>query len=248
MQKSVFIFITVIHLFILQAQDEQSPLQLDTSTIEETLQIDEDLMQDIKDRSEFDYDRTQNTNQSWWSDFMNWLNQRWNKLMNAIFGDIKPDSFVYFITQILPYIIVGGVIIFIIWLFIKLNPGQNVLAKTEKNQIYFSNEEELIKTKDLAKLKAEALENKNYRLAVRYWYLQTLQNLDRLELIEYEFEKTNSDYAEELKTKTFAESFKQTTNYYNFAWYGGFEVNEVQFQKINRLFNQLQERINQKNE
>lgn len=247
MRYSIFIFMTLWNLFFLQAQEEQTSLQLDTSAIEETLKVDEVLMQDIKQKSEFDYQQSFNE-QNWWNDLTRWLNQKWNQLMNAIFGDIQPDSFVYFLTQILPYIIVAGVIIFIIWLFIKLNPGQNVLTKAEKNQIYFSNEEELIKTKDVAKLKAEAVENKNYRLAVRYWYLQTLQNLDRLELIEYEFEKTNTDYAEELKTKTFAESFKQTTNYYNFAWYGGFDVNEVQFQKIDQLFHQLHARINQKDE
>lgn len=247
MQHKLFFFIALFNLFFLHAQDEETPLQLDTSSIEETLIVDESLMQEIKEKSEFNYERTYN-DVTWWDDFTRWLSQKWNQLMNALFGDIQPDSFIYFLTQVLPYIIVIGVIIFIIWLFIKLNPGQNVLAKTEKNEIYFSNEEELIKTKDLAKLKAEALEKKNYRLAVRYWYLQTLQNLDRLELIEYEFEKTNSDYAEELKSKSFAESFKQTTNYYNFAWYGGFDVNEIQFQKINQLFNKLHERINQKNE
>lgn len=247
MQKTLFFISALLTLFFLQAQEEQTPLQLDTSSVEETFAIDEELMQEIKEKSEFDYEVV-TTDTTWWDEFTRWLGQKWDQLMNAIFGDIQPDSFVYFLTQILPYIIVIGVIIFIIWLFIKLNPGQNVLAKAEKNQIYFSNEEELIKTKDLAKLKAEALEKKNFRLAVRYWYLQTLQSLDKLELIEYEFEKTNTDYAEELKTKPFAESFKQTTNYYNFAWYGGFDVNEMQFQKINQLFHQLHERINQKDE
>ncbi|GGE43179.1 DUF4129 domain-containing protein [Psychroflexus planctonicus] len=247
MQHRLFIFIALFNLFFLHAQDEETPLQLDTSSIEETLIVDESLMQEIKEKSEFDYERSF-TEESWWDDFTNWLSQKWNQLMQAIFGDIQTDSFVYLLTQILPYLIVIGVVIFIFWLFIKLNPGQNVLAETKKNQIFFSDEEELVKTKDLAKLKAEALENRNYRLAVRYWYLQTLQKLDKLELIEYQFEKTNTDYAEELKAKPFAESFKQTTNFYNFAWYGGFDVNEIQFQKINQLFNQLHERINQKNE
>ena len=246
MRYPIFIFLALFNFSFLLAQEKQ-PILVDTSKIEKTLAVDEELTQEIKEMSEFDYERTVETD-SWWSEFKQWLDKKWKQLLEAIFGDIQPDSFIYFLTQVLPYLIVAGVIIFIIWLFIKLNPGQNVLAKTEKNQIFFSNEEELIKTKDLAKLKADALENKNYRLAVRYWYLQILQNLDQLELIEYEFEKTNSDYAEELKLKAFASSFKQTTNYYNFAWYGGFDVNEIQFQKINQLFNQLHERINQKDE
>lgn len=226
------------------AQNNTAELQMDSTKVEKTFTVDEDLMQEIKDKKEFNYEQYV-SEESWWNTFTNWLTQKWNQLLEAIFGDIRPDSFVYFLTQILPYIIVAGVIVFIIWLFIKLNPGQNVLSKTEGNQVYFSNEEELIKTKDLAKLKEDALQQKNYRLAVRYWYLQILQQLDKQELIEYQFEKTNTDYAEELRNKEVVASFKQTTNYYNFAWYGGFDVNEIQFQKINQLFRELQQQISQ---
>ncbi|WP_188406825.1 DUF4129 domain-containing protein [Psychroflexus salis] len=220
---------------------------VDKNSIDKSLEIKESVIQEIKSKSEFDYQK-QFQQESWWDDFTEWLNGKWKDLLQAIFGDIEPDSFVYFVTQILPYLILGLVIIFIIWLFIKLNPGQNVLAEPKRDKVYFSNEEELIKTKDLNKLKADAMANNNFRLAVRYWYLLILKDLDDLELIAYEFEKTNSDYAQELQNLSFANSFKQTTNYYNFAWYGGFDVNELQFQKIDRLFIQLQQQINKKHE
>lgn len=242
MQKILY-FIFLLTTFLQSyAQNKTLHVQIDTVQIEESLLIDEELMQEIKEKNEFNYEQYV-SEESWWENFTIWLSKKWNQLLETIFGDIQPDSFVYFLTQILPYIIVGGVLIFIIWLFIKLNPGQNVLAKAESNQIFFSNEEELIKTKDLVQLKEDALQKKNYRLAVRYWYLQILQQLDKRNLIEYQFEKTNTDYAEELQHKDFVISFKQTTNYYNFAWYGGFEINEMQFQKVNRLFQQLQQQI-----
>lgn len=246
MQKTLFLFFLFLITGLALAQVKSADVQTDSLNLEKTLTIDKELMQSIKEKDEFDYNRSY-TEETWWSNFTSWLNKKWNQLLQAIFGDIKPDTFVYFLTQILPYLIVGGVIIFIIWLFIKLNPGQNVLAKTEQSEVFFSNEEELVKTKNLAKLKEEALKKQNFRLAVRYWYLLILQNLDKLELIEYEFEKTNTDYANELQSKSFVGLFKESTNYYNFAWYGGFEVNEIQFQKIDRLFSHLQTQINQKN-
>lgn len=223
--------------------DSIRPISKETPLVK-TWEVDTQLMEEIKNRKEFDYNQAISED-SWWDEFTRWINLQWNKLLEAIFGNIEPQSFVYFLTQILPYIIVIGVLIFIVWLFIKLNPGQNVLAKAEKNQLYFSKEEELVKTKDVAKLKEEALLNKNYRLAVRYWYLQTLQRLDQLAIIHYEFEKTNADYLKELKSSSFSEAFQHSTNYYNHAWYGGFEVNELQFQKINRLFTQFHQQINQ---
>lgn len=247
MRTIFFLILSFACVTSFYSQEEPKQIVLDTSAVEKTFIIDENLMQDIKEDSDFNYERTY-TQENWWSNFKRWVNQLWNQFLEAIFGDLDSNSFIYLLTQILPYIIVIGVVMFIIWLFIKLNPGQNVLEGIEGNKVYFSNEEELIKTKDLEKLKNDALDRKNYRLAVRYWYLQTLQNLDQLELIEYEFEKTNADYASELVHQSFADSFMKTTNYYNFAWYGGFDVNEIQFQKINRLFKELQEHISQKNE
>lgn len=60
----------------------------------------------------------------------------------------------------------------------------------------------------------------NFRLALRYYYLRLLQEFSRQSLIRYEKNKTNKQYAEEVKNHKWGTDFRLATHYYNFVWYG----------------------------
>lgn len=75
----------------------------------------------------------------------------------------------------------------------------------------------------------KAIRNKNYRLAVRYQYLKTLQRLGEKGVLQLSIDKTNYQYAKDLSTKPYANAFAKLSLQYEYAWFGGFELNEEQF-------------------
>lgn len=89
----------------------------------------------------------------------------------------------------------------------------------------------------------EAVFRKDYRLAIRYLYLQTLQLLHSKNLIEYSPEKTNQLYITELKGKQYQDAFASLTLNYEYIWYGRFEVDSIRFSRYQNNYKQFQDTI-----
>ena len=84
----------------------------------------------------------------------------------------------------------------------------------------------------------------NYRLAIRLYYLWTLKKLIDADLIQFHIKKTNKDYCQELFGKTVSggtvyDDFSQCTQYYNYVWFGEFNVDSAMYAKIQTHFNLL---------
>ena len=90
-------------------------------------------------------------------------------------------------------------------------------------------------------LKAEV--EKNFRLAVRYFYLQTLQMLSDSGSLQLSPDKTNYRYVRELSNKPYQNEFAEITLNYEYVWYGKFEINEEVYSKLRKDFKLLQQKI-----
>jgi len=84
-----------------------------------------------------------------------------------------------------------------------------------------------------------AIKNRNYRLAIRYLYLQTLVRLSDRKLIEINSNKTNYEYVSELRKHKFANEFASLTLKYEYVWYGEYPVDERLFEQIQGNFIQF---------
>ena len=166
---------------------------------------------------------------TWWTRFKRWLNMQWNYFQQWLFGDYEPGAFVKFIIQVLPYLLIFLLLIFVIWLFNKLNPGSKILSKQKRSEVFISEEEALVKNEDLPALIKAAIENGQYREAVRYYYLNELRKMDQLKLIDYQFQKTNRDYTIEILKPELKKQFIEITRWYEYIWYGNFNVAEKDF-------------------
>jgi len=83
---------------------------------------------------------------------------------------------------------------------------------------------------------ANAVEQQNYRLAVRLLYLQTLKRLTDAELIQYKPDKTNRQYVHELANSPQQPGFEQLTRQFEFVWYGDFPVDTARFDELRAQF------------
>src|SRR6185436_2965937 len=91
-------------------------------------------------------------------------------------------------------------------------------------------------TSDPDSMLRNAIKNGNYRLAVRYLYLQALRRLSEKKFIEINSNKTNYEYVNEVRKHKFANEFASLTLKYEYVWYGEYPVDEKLFEQIQNSF------------
>jgi hypothetical protein len=88
-----------------------------------------------------------------------------------------------------------------------------------------------------------AVAKNNYRFAVRLLYLKCLKQLSDAGMIEWQIDKTNSIYINELKNDEQRSAFKQLTRQFEYVWYGEFSIDAPVYQNINLSFNDFNKRV-----
>ncbi|WP_299128751.1 hypothetical protein [uncultured Winogradskyella sp.] len=162
--------------------------------------------------------------------FFNWL------------GDVFGFDIDWIDYKTLEYIVYGllGIVVFYVLLkFLFQNPVSAVFKTEDKALDGFNYVEEDIEQIDFEKLIIQALNSNNYRLATRYMYLKSLKILANKKVIEWHYDKTNTDYLNEIKDTNLKKSFKRISYIYDYVWYGEFPIDEVSFNNNKADFNQL---------
>jgi hypothetical protein len=212
----------------------QDPVYVDTEPI--TKREFENL-KDTYDGNEFIYERTVE-NSGLWTRFKQWLSDFFNNLFDFN-SDAKASDFTDIILKIFYVVIFLLVVFFIVkaiinkegnWVFGKSSDKSIIPVTDIENNIYDTNFKALI---------ADAEKENNYRLAIRYYYLWLLKTLSEAEVIDYDVEKTNSDYYLEIENKDTKEEFSYTSYLYNYIWYGEFDIDDAQFEKAKTAFTQF---------
>ena len=162
--------------------------------------------------------------------FFNW--------MGDLFGfDI--DFIDYKTLEYIVYGLLGLIVLYLLIKFLLQNSVSSVFKTDDKTIAGFSYVEENIEQIDFDKLIRNALKETNYRLATRYLYLKSLKSLANKKTIEWHFDKTNSDYINEIKDSKLKALFKRVSYIYDYVWYGEFPIDEASFNKNKDDFNQL---------
>ncbi|MFH6987663.1 DUF4129 domain-containing protein [Flavobacterium collinsii] len=169
--------------------------------------------------------------------------QRFKEWLASLFGDWfkieSPETSINFVSLLLKVVAVL-IIIFVIYLIVKAiinKEGQWIFGKNaKKKNIYYSEIEKNIHLLDFDKLIKECLQSGEKRTAVRYYYLWLLKVMAQNHYIEWDIEKTNSDYLYELQKPAHKEEFTYLSYLYNYIWYGEFEIDEITFEKAENRF------------
>ncbi|MCU0326241.1 MAG: hypothetical protein MUF45_13450 [Spirosomaceae bacterium] len=152
------------------------------------------------------------------------------------------------IFKFLIWLILGAAVVGAIYLIFTNLKGYkfNTNPKVDAQAVEVMDFEEPkdIENIDFEKQITACLKNQNYRLATRYYYLWIVKILDESNLIDFNIDKTNQDYLRELSQKTAFSSeklshFRKCTNYYEYLWFGNFEVSEPIFVRIENTFKEF---------
>lgn len=138
-------------------------------------------------------------------------------------------------------IIIGGFAAVLIWFLI--NSNVRLFSKRAKalhgDDQLLENIFEINYNEEISK----ALRESNYRLAVRLQFLRLLKSLAERKAIQYKEDATNFDYILQLKNSAYYNGFFKVTRYYEYAWYGGFAINEELYNTIKKDFDSLDRQL-----
>ena len=205
-------------------------INYDTNSSIELIKFEQQQISEYKNDKAFEYLNVANQD-NWWTRFKDWVNMRYHQVLDWLFGDYEANTILAFFLNLLPYILIIAIIAFAVWLFIRLNPGEYLLATPEEPEVFLSEEEKIIKSENISDLIEQAIRDGDYRLAIRFYYLQLLRQLNARELIRYEFQKTDTEYLNELKKDDIRPELKKLMRIYDFIWYGSFPISEDDFKK-----------------
>lgn len=185
---------------------------------------------------EFDYEIKKKEKNAW-ERFLDWLSDFFRRLFN--FGSNETSaSFVEILIKTIAVVIVL-VVIYLIVKSIMNKDGQWVFGRnSDKKMIRYEDVEKNLRITDFEQLIKEALQSGEKRLSIRYYYLWLLKQLAEKQHIEWDIEKTNSDYFHEIADEKLKHQFGYLSYLYNYIWYGEFDLDEERLEKAKLTFEQ----------
>lgn len=239
MQKFFFLFhLITLSLTPLLGQQDSTAVEYDTASFDVQEINDEDLTKYEND-PKFHYEII-NTTPTWWDDFKTWIGNLFERMFEWAFGIEQAADMLAAFLQIIPYLLLAILLFLLIKFFLNVNSSSKSTHNQSKAFVSLSEEEHIIKNEDIQLLIQKALTDKDYRLAIRYSYLHSLQLMSEKELIDWQIQKTNHDYLAEIKKPALQNSFSKITRIYDYTWYGDFAIDEEKYLKAKPVFSQLQ--------
>ncbi|WP_157417844.1 hypothetical protein [Aequorivita capsosiphonis] len=186
----------------------------------------------------FDYESMEGDAENFLGRAISWFFDK----IGQIFGfHLTPGMY-----QIIKLIVYSLLIFFAIYILIKLLVGNNassLFSRQSKLVAPLNIQEEHIENVDLDSYIKNALKEENYRLAIRYMYLKSLKLLSLNNIIDWHFEKTNTDYYREIENESLKENFKKASYLYDNIWYGEYALDKIGFENAQKDFERLNQHL-----
>lgn len=149
----------------------------------------------------------------------------------------------WFLNTIFGYVMIAALVALLI--FILFNYVNKERTNYQENvEVLRIIDESKIDETDFTKLISKSLTRKDYRLAIRYTFLNALKGLSLHQLITVKEGKTNYEYYNELPVNL-RPAYRQVLAIFEYVWYGEFDSSSAIYEQINTSVKELQELINE---
>jgi len=193
--------------------------------------LSDSVLVNYKNDPAFNYDNMSSEPQDWITKIKNWINQQLALIRSSKTFSTALDYFYYLLAILALILIIRGLI--------KGDRRGLLFGKVSNNKIKIIEHEEDLNLLNFDELIVSAIENKQYRLAIRYLFLKSLRLLSDREMIELRNNKTNRQYYLEIKNSQIANVFQDATLRFEWIWYGEFPVNDEIMKSSQSDFNKL---------
>lgn len=192
------------------------------------------VVKELKKNPAYNYMENAAPPQTLWDKFLDWF---WKKV-EALFGNKAGNLTI----QIILYSLSIAALVFIIVLLFKNNARALFYGKSASAKLDFVLSEENIHEIDFDKRIDDEVQKRDFRKAVRFYFLKIIKELHKQSFITWKQDKTNADYLKELNNSQHYHQFKELSKLYEYIWYGDFKLNEPDFMQVIKKFDQF--RIN----
>jgi hypothetical protein len=219
-----------VHKPVLKVTSKPKAVLVTDTGVVALRQFDTVALNAYKKLPEFVY-RENYSGPSLWSRFWSWF---WNlfKLQDA---EVSSNFYVF-----LKYLFIAlgmGAIVFLVLKLSGIDIINTFRRKPHVAKLAYEESAENIHEINFDTEIEKAVSVNNYRLAVRLLYLKSLKQLSDKGLIDWQLNKTNTIYVNELADSNLREAFKKLTLQFEYVWYGDFAINGEIFKNISLLFN-----------
>ncbi len=223
------VFFFVILLFCIHACPAQQRLQYDSSSVD-TRNFSAEKINAYNNNSDFQYNRYKEPPRSVWDRFWSWF---WNKI-GELFSNADGANIFNIILVVLAVLATA----FFIYKLTGMNRA-GLFKRKGGDALAYSVTDEDIHSINFEAAINQAIENHDYRLAVRLLYLQSLKKLTDKNLINWQLNKTNIAYVQELAGRPYQFSFSNLTLQFESNWYGDMPIDAGAFEAVREQFNQF---------
>lgn len=159
---------------------------------------------------------------------------------------VDPASF----DDILYYLLLFLVFLILIYVLFRYMAGDAPLFRQpvqRKRTIELSDIESNLNEADVDSFLKKSLEDKDYRLSIRLYYLAIIKQLSASRAINWAKDKTNGHYMREMRAGKHPayNDFKKLTRIFEFVWYSNVQFDQGQFKEVSVDFKSFLNAINQ---
>lgn len=212
---------------------DSSKVAYDSSSVEQRNFSSSSLNAYTKNQ-DFQYDKEVAQRPSWWDRFWDWFWRKYAELLSTPTGRATMTA-IYWILGI-------SAVGFFLLKVTRMN-RMNLFTASSNNTIPYAAETENIHAISFDEAIQNALQNGNYRLAIRLLYLQNLKVLTDKNIIVWQSNKTNYAYLHEINESNLRQLFKHITDVFEYAWYGHLAVDKEDFDELKESIVKFQNRL-----
>lgn len=199
-----------------------------------------ETLESLKADKDFSYLYAAADDDSWWANFWIWLGQQ----LTQVFQNGEGLGFwSFFITRIIPWTIALLAIVLVTMKLLGIDPDSFLRKKAVSTSVPFRENAAGLERDDFNERMEEALGQRNFRLAIRLYYLDILRQLSGAGLIEWHPDKTNRQYFREIGSRELRDRFGRLTRLFEYVWYGETSPGEADFEAARTEFQALKNSI-----
>ncbi len=198
-------------------------------------EFDDSALESFRNDSDFQYHVVKRKSESWFDKIISWLLYYFFQSIFFLTGTIPG--------KILFYGLCAAIIIFAIAKLLNIDVKEMFYSLRKPKEANIKIHEEDIHEISFDQRIEAAYQNKQFRECVRLTFLYALKKLSDNQLIAWKVGKTNDDYLSELKQHPTRLSLQELRLYFDYAWYGDFDVDENTYREIQKVFADFSQKL-----
>lgn len=184
----------------------------------------------------YQYDQLIEPPESAWDRFWEWF---WGKI-----GAMLSSETGWAVFQTVLIVLASAILLFFVLKLSGMTNGGLFGKENKADKLGYLISDDDIHTVDFESAIEKAINDGNYRFAVRLLYLQSLKKLADLGLINWQINKTNVTYLRELYGNRLYDNFNNLTLQFENNWYGDVPIEENEFLQVKNQFVEFNQQLN----